>query len=57
MAASAVANISIFSIVPKTEGIGMHGFGNIANMNQIPLEFEFLIDGTYETKGTTTVQV
>jgi len=33
----------------------MYGFGNIANMDQIPLELEFPIDGPYETKGTTTV--
>jgi len=26
-------------------------------MDQIPLEFEFLTGGTYETIGTTTVQV
>jgi len=30
---------------------------NIVNMDQIPLEFEFLTGGTYETIGTTTVQV
>jgi len=38
-------------------GIGKYCLGNIANMEQTPLEFEFLTGGTYETTGASTVQV
>ena len=44
-------------IVPPTDRIGIYRFGNIANMGQIPLEFEFLTTGTSETKRATTIQV
>jgi len=48
---------TIGTAFPSTIGIGKYHLGNIANIDQIPLEFEFLTGGTYEIKGATTVQV
>lgn len=43
--------------VPTTGQVGRYRLSNIANMDQIPLEFEFLLGATYESKGSKTVWV
>jgi len=48
---------SDLGILAPSPGVGKYRLGNIANMDQIPLEFESLTGGTYEAIGTTTVQV